>query len=120
MERRSLGTIKIECNTYHVSDGFHTFGELYEHRSHLFMALMRSNVEMSWRANKHEDGTMYPGFFIAGMNLPTGAICYHLPIDMWEMLDNAGIATHNNAPAWDGHTSNDVVRRLSAWCYSNG
>lgn len=98
-----------------VSDGYHTFNELYEHRHHLFITLMRSNPKMSWRANTHEDGSMFPGWFVAGMHLPTGDITYHLPVTMWEMLDGVGIATTNKCPPWDGHTSDDVVKRLAAW-----
>ena len=109
-------------NVGNVSDGYHTFSELYDHRCHLFIALMRSNPKISWRANNHEDGTMFPGWFIAGMDLPTGSIVpsagqisYHLPLWMWEMLDNCGIATTNKASEWDGHTPEDVVGRLAQW-----
>lgn len=98
-----------------ASDGYHTFDELYSHRHHLFVALLRSNPKISWRANNHEDGSMYDGWFVAGMRLPTGGISYHLPVVMWEMLDGGGIETSNNAPKWDGHTAADVVRRLAAW-----
>ena len=105
-----------EENKGEVSDGYHTFNELYEHRNHLFVALMRSNPTISWRANNHEDGTMYDNWFVAGMHLPTGAdISYHLPSWMWEMLDGVGITTTNKAGKWDGHTPNDVVARLAKW-----
>ena len=96
-----------------VSDGFHTFDELYAHRAHLFVAFMRSNPEISWRANNHDDGIMYDGWFIAGMHLATGDISYHLPLDMWILLD--GIATTLRAPKWDGHSSEDVLKRLKSW-----
>ena len=98
-----------------VSDGYHTFQELYDHRCHLFIALMRSNPEIAWRANNHSDGTSYENWFIGGMNLPTGQITYHLPIWMWKMLDGKGIKTTNKAPEWDGHTSKDVISRLKEW-----
>jgi hypothetical protein len=98
-----------------ISDGYHTFDELYDHRCHLFIALMRSNPDISWRANNHEDGSGYPSWFVAGMHLPTGDISYHLPNWMWEMLDYSGIATSNKAPKWDGHMAPDVVNRLAEW-----
>ena len=98
-----------------ISDGYHTFNELYEHRIALFTALMKCNPKISWRANNHEDGTMYDGWFIAGMHLPTGDISYHLPVDQWQTLDYADIATTNKAPKWDGHTPRDVVNRLILW-----
>lgn len=102
-------------NKQEISDGYHTFAELYEHRHALFIALMRSHPEISWRANNHEDGTMFDNWFIAGMRLPTGDISYHMPVSLWTMLDGVGIATSNLGPAWDGHTPDDVVKRLMAW-----
>lgn len=115
--RGELEAAKDEIDYMEVygTDGFHTFQELYEHRHALFINLLHSNPSISWRANVHEDGTMYDGWFIAGMNLPTGMISYHLPVDMWEMLDGSLIATTNKAPKWDGHSPDDVVKRLNAW-----
>ncbi|MDQ3562738.1 MAG: hypothetical protein M3436_00895 [Pseudomonadota bacterium] len=103
-------------DTGNISDGYHTFNELYDHRCHLFVALMRSNPSIAWRANNHDDGTMFDGWFVCGMHLPTGDISYHLPVAMWTMLDNRGIETTLRAPPWDGHTAADVVARLAAWC----
>ena len=98
-----------------ISDGYHTFTELYEHRHLLFIALMHSHSNISWRANNHSDGTMYSGWFVAGMHLPTGDISYHLPISMWERLDHSLIKTTNKAPIWDGHNATDVLIRLTHW-----
>lgn len=106
-------------NTGKISDGYHTFDELYDHRCHLFIALMRSNPKISWRANNHEDGTMFRDWFIAGMHLPNGDISYHLPQWMWRMLDHSGITTSNLAPKWDGHTAEDVVALLAEWFETN-
>lgn len=111
-----MGKITIECEVGKVSDGYHTFDELYDHRCHLFAALMFSHPEISWMAETHEDGTMFDGWFIAGMHLPTGNISYHLPIGMWKMLNDRGIFTCEKAPKWDGHTASDVVDRIAAWC----
>jgi hypothetical protein len=113
-----MGELKIKCETGKVSDGHHTFDELYEHRCALFCALLKTSPALSWRANNHNDGTMFEGWFIAGMHLPTGDITYHLPVRMWEILDNVGIATSNKAPEWDGHTANNVVHRVEQWAES--
>lgn len=113
-----MGKVTIECDVGKIFDGYHTFDELYDHRCHLFVALMRSNPDIAWRAHSHEDGTMFDGWFIAGMHLPTGDISYHLPVHIWILLD--GIATTNRAPKWDGHTAADTVNRLAAWCDTIG
>jgi hypothetical protein len=102
-------------STDQISDGYHTFGELYEHRTLLFVALMRARPELSWFAQRHSDGSAFPGFFIAGMRLPTGQITYHVE-DRWlPLLRAQPIIELAVAPEWDGHTSSDVVRRLTDW-----
>ena len=92
-----------------VSDGYHTFNELYEHRSLLFIGLMKGNPGVSWRAISHEDKTNYPGWFVGGMNLSTGTITYHLPIEWWNKVN---VMQYETAPPYDGHTSDDVIERL--------
>ena len=99
-----------------ISDGYHTFNDLYDHRCHLYIALMKSNNKISWRSKKHSDGECYPSWFIAGMNLSSGPITYHLPLWMWDMLE--GIKTFEFAPEWDGHTPEDVIDRLAEWIKS--
>lgn len=115
-----MGNLTIPVtNVGQVSDGYHTFEELYSHRYMLFICLMKSNPSISWRANNHDDGSSFTGYFIAGMELPTGNISYHLPIGYWNHLDYSGIRTSNKAPKWDGHTSEDVVNRLNRWIIEN-
>ena len=110
-----MGTVTIETEVGQISDGHHTFDELYEHRCALFVALMKTNPALSWRANNHDDGVCFEGWFIAGMHLVTGDISYHLPVRMWDLLDNVGIETRLRAPKWDGHSSVNVVHRLEQW-----
>ena len=103
----------LPCPVSEVSDGFHTFHELYEHRHHLFVALLNSHPDLSWKSRLHDDGTMYPGdWFIAGMDLPTGDVSYHLEGRFW---DRVRVKALDLAPAWDGHTSQDVLVRLASW-----
>lgn len=100
-------------NTGKVSDGYHTFDELYEHRIHLFLALMKLRPDISWIAQKHNDGSFMTGWFIAGMCLPSGQITYHLPLRFWEVARNLGVKTLEVGLKWDGHTSADVLKRLA-------
>lgn len=96
-----------------VSDGYHTFNELYDHRIALFIVLMLSHPELSWRSEMHADGSKMEGWFIAGMHLPTGDITYHLPMKYFYSMP--GIKILDQAPEWDGHTPDDVVKRLRDW-----
>ncbi len=94
-----------------ISDGYHTFRELYDHRHALFIALCRQHRNRAWRAELHADGTMYDDSFIMGLNTKPGLqISYHLPMRLW---NDTGFAwTREKAPVWDGHDSVEVVRRL--------
>lgn len=114
-----MNTLHIPCDTGRVSDGYHTFDELYEHRCTLFVALMAAHPSLAWMSAQHDDGTMFPGWFICGMNLPTGTVSYHLPVSMMGLAQDAGAAVLPCAPKWDGHTAADVVTRIQAWLRSN-
>ena len=102
--------IFIPGETGEVSDGYHTFNELYEHRHALFIVLAKTMKTMAWRSRMHHDGKGIGGWFIAGLNLSTGMISYHLPDRLWPLL--YGIQELERAPEWDGHTSMDVIERL--------
>jgi hypothetical protein len=94
-----------------VSDGYHTFDDLYRHRYALFVALAVSYPNLSWCSLLHDDGTMFEDSFIVGMDLPTGMISYHLPMREYEWVSKK-IKVIGNAPKWDGHTPEDVIDRL--------
>lgn len=110
-----MANLVIPCATSEVSDGYHTFGELYNHRCLLFVALMRAHPDISWRSRLHEDGSSQDGWWIGGMRLPTGDISYHLPDSLWGLLDTVGVQTLQRGVKWDGHTSADVLQRLEQW-----
>jgi hypothetical protein len=109
------GPIEVSCPTGQVSDGYHTFGELYDHRCLLFLALMKAHPTLAWRARLHDDGSTEPGWWAGGMHLPTGDVSYHLPDALWALLEGTGVATLERAPKWDGHTSAEVLSRIRKW-----
>lgn len=98
-----------------TSDGYHTFRDLYDHRMALTKALMESNTAISWKSkNHHPDGDpMFDGFFIVGMDLPAGQISYHYKLEHWDVFKY--INEWHHAPLWDGHSPEDVVKRLLQW-----
>lgn len=106
-----IDELLAELESGEISDGYHTFNELYEHRHSLFALNIAVTPEISWKSLKHDDGTMFDGWFIAGMDLPTGVITYHIPIRLWDLFECKDLAA---APKWDGHTSNDVIERVKA------
>jgi hypothetical protein len=105
----------MTIDTNDISDGFHTFGELYEHRHALFAALCRYSYIDGWIARQHHDGSAIDGHFIAGMDLPAGQISYHVPNSWWDTYEASWCVVRERAPEWDGHTSQDVINRLILW-----
>ncbi len=102
----------VPCQVGKTSDGYHSFDELYEHRHLLFALALRGYTQFnSWRSRLHEGGDSYENWFIAGLELPTGAIRYHLPNSMWALLE--GITTLDRAPKWDGKGSEVSVERMT-------
>lgn len=102
-----------------ISDGYHTFGELYEHRITLYVALLnqyylnldKGEINPIWKSEVHSDGTSYPGWFLLGIfSKPGFQITYHLPNKYWDDCDFAKVV--DKAPEFDGHTSADVLERI--------
>lgn len=105
-----------------VSDGYHTMDELYEHRLALFVALIRAydthitplgSKVRCWKSKLHSDGTMYENYFIVGMSWPDfkgeKQISYHFHTKHWDKFKCIELP---KAPPYDGHTSDDVIKRL--------
>lgn len=93
-----------------LSDGYHTFNELYHHRAILFSVICNAHPKSAWKAKKHSDGTMYDGMFIVGINTPTGQATYHYDINpYWDMFK---VTELEYAPEWDGHTPEEAITRI--------
>ncbi len=92
-----------------ISDGYHTFGQLYDHRITLYIAFcymlqVRGSV-MPWRYKESKD------WFILG--IPSPQITYHLPMSRWEECNFAD--TRLVKPEFDGHNSDDVIDRIKSF-----
>lgn len=93
-----------------ISDGYHTFDELYHHRTLLFAIICNTYKDISWKSWKHYDGTMYDNMFIVGIDTPMGQYRYHCEKEYWDRFD---IKELPNAPIWDGHKPEDIDRLFS-------
>ena len=103
-------------NTGNISDGYHTFNELYEFRK-LYNALLFNEWAKHHKYNvhkskKHNNGELcFDGkYFIVVALLPTGQISNHYKIEDWDLFN---IPEYPKAFfEYDGHTTQDVIDRL--------
>lgn len=95
-----------------VSDGFHTFRQLYYQRMMLFATIVKQNKDKAWKSLRHEDGELCfgGGWFIVGIDTPEGSYTYHYETNFYSLFDCTELEC---AKHWDGHTEKDVARLLS-------
>lgn len=91
------------------SDGYHTFNELYHHRTVLFAVVVSCYKDVAWKSKIHNDGTMYDGMFIVGIGTPNGQATYHCDNSYWDMFKCKEL---DKAPEWDGHTPDQAIKRI--------
>lgn len=104
-------------NMGEVSDGYHTFNELYHHRAVLLSVICNDHQDIAWKSKKHSDGTMFEGMFIVGVKTPTGQATYHYDINpYWDVFR---VQELEYAPEWDGHTPAQAIERIGAMAQEN-
>ncbi|WP_211313780.1 hypothetical protein [Jeotgalicoccus halotolerans] len=114
MTEQANGVISImkahDLSARYVSDGYHTFDELYYHRMILFSLLCKTNRDKAWKSWLHDDGTMFDDSFIVGIETSEGQYTYHYGKEYW---DEFNVKELEKAPEYDGHKPEDITRLLS-------
>lgn len=103
-EKRKDGTL---------SDGYHTYNDLYYQRCVLFATICNLNKDISWKSKKHSDGKKCfdsDNWFIVGIDTPEGSYTYHYEMKYWDMFNVKELEV---GKIWDGHTEKDVTRLLT-------
>ena len=117
-----------------LSDGYHSFEDLYSIRLAYNVALFNEWGRQGNRSDKsgrmylsipvpkhdvhksqrHHDGELCfgGGWFIVVANLPSGQISNHYEMKHWDLFRVP--AVEKAKYEWDGHTSEDVIKRLIA------
>jgi len=116
-------------STFHVtedgkiSDGHHTFEELYEYRllynAALFNTWARLGLYGVHKSRFHHDGTVPfgdPKWFIVVAELPTGQILNHYRVTDWRLFK---ILERDLPNVYDGHTPAVVAQRLTDFLSGN-
>lgn len=91
-----------------ISDGYHTFDELYQHRCLLYLCFLYSgdlHGDVLWVADH------YPGWDLVATSVGPSQISYHLPKKYRHFLERfKKVETLDHV--FDGHDSADVAVRL--------
>lgn len=95
-----------------VSDGYHTFNELYYYRM-LYNAAFFNLLPKEWvhKSKRHHTGEecFSGGWFIVMANLPTGQISNHYELKDWDLFQ---VPEKEFSDEWDGHTPQEAADRL--------
>ena len=95
-----------------VSDGYHTFNELYYYRM-LYNAAFFNLLPKEWvhKSKRHHTGEecFGGGWFIVMANLPTGQISNHYELKDWDLFQ---VPEKEFADEWDGHTPQEAAERI--------
>lgn len=133
IEGIDLGTADVDYPG-DMSDGYHTFNELYRYRMLYNAAFLNtySNPEVRMmsdgnrsvivrnvgKSRLHHDGTepFGGGWFVVWVTLPDGSVTFnHYPMEYWDLF-NAD--EYDTAPEWDGSTPEQEGDMLEAWLRS--
>ncbi len=131
-EKPNLRELLIKSNVHDpihitpvgVSDGYHTFDELYYYRLCYNVALINSLVKLKatnpdkykdikvCKSKKHFGGKpCYDGtWFIVMISTPWGQISNHYKLEYWDMFNCRAI---NTSWKWDGHGMKEAMERLN-------
>jgi hypothetical protein len=101
-----------------ISDGYHTFDDLYEFRKVYNAALFNEWAKLGifdvHKSLKHYDNELCfgGGWFIVVAVLPTGLISNHYKLADWDLFKCEEVEKAKFE--FDGHTPNDVLNRLKS------
>lgn len=73
------------CDVSQITDGEHSFGELYDTNIRLFIALCNSNKRKSWFSKFNAKGVSVPGV-IAGINIEGVAVTARISDEQASLL----------------------------------
>lgn len=116
-------TENVPVDMGEVSDGYHTFNELYEYRllynAVLFNEFAKQGLYDVHKSRRHSDGEVPFGdenWFIVMAELPTGQISNHYEMKDWNLFD---VPEKKFANEYDGHSPSDVAERLRDFLTTN-
>ena len=98
-----------------ISDGYHTFNELYDYRkvynALLFNEWASQDLYDVRKSTKHFDGEdcFGGGWFVVMAQTPAGQISNHYEMEDWDLFR---VLVQDCANEWDGHTAAEALERM--------
>lgn len=115
--------VERSCSLSELSDGYHTFAELYEYRK-IYNACMFNELYKAGKYGIHKSKRHFTkeecfggGYFIVMAALPTGQVSNHYKLEDWNLF---AIEEREFADEWDGHTPAVAAHRLTKFALSYG
>lgn len=119
----TLEQIKQQIASGELSDGYHTFNELYAYRK-VYNAAFFNSIVGKYKVTKskrHSTGEecFDGGWFIVTAELPTGQVSNHYELKDWDLFK---CPEQEYADKWDGHTPQMADERILEYIkkYQNG
>lgn len=123
-ELAQASILKLESDfRQKISDGYHTFGELYDFRlvysALIFNQWAKEGLFDVHKSFRHNDGELCFGgnWFIVIAKLPTGYVSHHYKSAFWDYFSIPEFDTCQFA--FDGHTSKDCLITLMQLLHTN-
>ena len=109
----TLKKIMEQISTGELSDGSHTFNELYAYRK-IYNAAFFNSIIGKYKiikSKRHSTGEecFGGGWFIVTAELPTGQVSNHYKLKDWDLFK---CPEQKYADKWDGHTSQIAYERI--------
>lgn len=101
-------------NTKNISDGHHTFGELYNRELVLFRLVTSAYPKLSFKSLKHydeENDPIFNGDFMVGIYTPKGPITYHFKLEYLDSFKH--ISYIPKGPKYDNYTEDEKNERIN-------
>lgn len=112
--------VQTKTDLGQISDGYHTFDELYHYRALYNAAFFNEHYHYqgtkTHKSRKHSDGKFCfdadGEWFVVMTELPTGQISNHYHSDYWDLFR---VPEQETADVLDGHTPKEAAERLEAF-----
>lgn len=114
-----LVSVEKVASTGSISDGYHTFDELYDYRKAynalVFNEWAKQGINQVVKSTKHSDGKecFDGGWFIVSAMTPHGQVSNHYEMKDWDLFQCEEVEL---GPVWDGHAPQDALERLLKTC----